>query len=94
MPAQIGLVVLVGLGVKKAILVVEFTVVAVHDDEPEEAASTASKTPIRPILMASFAFILGFFPFAGSEMRQLLGTAVCFGMLGVTLGLPSTPRST
>ena len=35
--------------------------------------------------MASFAFILGFFPFAGSEMRQLLGTAVCFGMLGVTL---------
>ena len=63
---------------------------AVHDDEPEEAASTASKTSIRPILMASFAIILGFFPLAGSEMRQLLGTPCASACLESLFGLPLT----
>ncbi len=97
--AQIGFVVLVGLAAKNAILIVEFARQRQdHDgDEPEEAAMAAAQTRLRPILMTSFAFILGVFPLAvatgaGSEMRQSIGTAVFFGMLGVTaFGLLFTP---
>jgi len=96
---QIGFVVLVGLAAKNAILIVEFARQRQdHDgDSPEDAATAAAKTRLRPILMTSFAFILGVFPLAvatgaGSEMRQSLGTAVFFGMLGVTVfGLLFTP---
>jgi multidrug efflux pump subunit AcrB len=96
--AQIGFVVLVGLAAKNAILIVEFARQA--EDEgasPMEAAVRAARTRLRPILMTSFAFILGVAPLvvatgAGSEMRQSLGTAVFFGMLGVTgFGLLFTP---
>ncbi len=97
--AQIGFVVLVGLAAKNAILIVEFARQRQdHDgDEPEEAATAAARIRLRPILMTSFAFILGVFPLAvatgaGSEMRQSLGTAVLFGMIGVTaFGLLFTP---
>jgi hydrophobe/amphiphile efflux-1 (HAE1) family protein len=97
--AQIGFVVLVGLAAKNAILIVEFARQRQdHDGEAaEEAATAAAKTRLRPILMTSFAFILGVFPLAvatgaGAEMRQSLGTAVFFGMLGVTVfGLLFTP---
>jgi len=64
---------------------------------PVEAAVQAARTRLRPILMTSFAFILGSVPLviatgAGAELRQALGTAVCFGMLGVTgFGLIFTP---
>ena len=97
--AQIGFVVLVGLAAKNAILIVEFAKQK-QDHEgtrPEEAAMHAAKTRLRPILMTSFAFILGVFPLAvatgaGSEMRQSLGTTVFCGMLGVTIfGLLFTP---
>jgi multidrug efflux pump subunit AcrB len=97
--AQIGFIVLVGLAAKNAILIVEFA--KHHEDHegktPEDAASTAASERLRPILMTSFAFILGVFPLAiaqgaGSEMRQSLGTTVFFGMLGVTaFGLLFTP---
>ena len=96
--AQIGFVVLVGLAAKNAILIVEFARQA--EDEgatAAEAAIHAARTRLRPILMTSFAFILGVAPLAvatgaGSEMRQSLGTAVFFGMLGVTgFGLLFTP---
>jgi hydrophobe/amphiphile efflux-1 (HAE1) family protein len=97
--AQIGFVVLVGLAAKNAILIVEFARQRqdVEGDQPEEAATSAARTRLRPILMTSFAFILGVFPLAvatgaGSEMRQSLGTAVLFGMIGVTtFGLLFTP---
>src|SRR6266852_3658701 len=97
--AQIGFVVLVGLAAKNAILIVEFARQRQDQegDAPEEAATAAARTRLRPILMTSFAFILGVFPLAvaagaGSEMRQSLGTAVFFGMLGVTaFGLLFTP---
>jgi hydrophobe/amphiphile efflux-1 (HAE1) family protein len=97
--AQIGFVVLVGLAAKNAILIVEFARQRqdTEGDAPEEAATSAARTRLRPILMTSFAFILGVFPLAvatgaGSEMRQSLGTAVFFGMLGVTaFGLLFTP---
>ena len=87
------------MAAKNAILIVEFARQRQdHDgDEPEEAATAAARTRLRPILMTSFAFILGVFPLAvatgaGSEMRQSLGTAVFFGMLGVTVfGLLFTP---
>lgn len=96
---QIGLVVLIGLAAKNAILIVEF---AKQGEEleglsPVDAAVKAARTRLRPILMTSFAFILGVVPLAiaqgaGAEMRQALGTAVFFGMLGVTLfGLVFTP---
>jgi len=96
--AQIGFVVLVGLAAKNAILIVEFARQAQEQGaSAEEAAVRAARTRLRPILMTSFAFILGVVPLvvatgAGSEMRQSLGTAVFAGMLGVTgFGLLFTP---
>jgi hydrophobic/amphiphilic exporter-1 (mainly G- bacteria), HAE1 family len=95
---QIGLIVLVGLAAKNAILIVEF---ARQGQErgasPVEAAVEAARLRLRPILMTAFAFILGVVPLAiatgpGAEMRQSLGTAVFAGMLGVTIvGLFLTP---
>jgi len=96
--AQIGFVVLVGLASKNAILIVEFAKQAQDaGTSPDQAAAGAARTRLRPILMTSFAFILGVVPLmsatgAGAEMRQTLGTAVFFGMLGVTVfGLVFTP---
>jgi len=96
--AQIGFVVLVGLAAKNAILIVEFARQAQEQGATAaEAAVRAARTRLRPILMTSFAFILGVAPLvvatgAGAEMRQSLGTAVFFGMLGVTgFGLLFTP---
>jgi multidrug efflux pump subunit AcrB len=95
---EIGLVVLVGLAAKNAILIVEFARQAEDQGMDRfEAAMTAARTRLRPILMTSLAFILGVVPLAvavgaGAEMRQSLGTAVFTGMLGVTLfGLVFTP---
>lgn len=95
---QIGLVVLIGLAAKNAILIVEF---ARQNEERgmelRQAAQEAAKLRLRPILMTSIAFILGVLPLVlgsgpGSEMRQALGVAVFFGMLGVTIfGLIFTP---
>jgi hydrophobe/amphiphile efflux-1 (HAE1) family protein len=96
--AQIGFVVLVGLAAKNAILIVEFARQGEEQGlDRREAATAAARTRLRPILMTSFAFILGVIPLAlatgaGAEMRQSLGTAVFFGMLGVTFfGLVFTP---
>jgi multidrug efflux pump len=95
---QIGLIVLVGLASKNAILIVEFAKQLEDTGKGiTDAAIEAAKLRLRPILMTSFAFILGVVPLvlaqgAGSEMRQALGTAVFFGMLGVTIfGLFLTP---
>jgi multidrug efflux pump len=95
---QIGLVVLVGLAAKNAILIVEFAKTNVERGQaPLPAVVDAAKLRLRPILMTSFAFILGVLPLviaqgAGFEMRQALGTAVFSGMLGVTFfGLLFTP---
>jgi HAE1 family hydrophobic/amphiphilic exporter-1 len=96
---QIGLVVLIGLAAKNAILIVEFARQGEleHGLERHEAAAEAARTRLRPILMTSFAFILGVAPLAfatgaGAEMRQALGVAVFFGMIGVTgFGLVFTP---
>ncbi len=96
---QIGFVVLVGLACKNAILIVEFAKQIQDRDGVDRftAAVEACKLRLRPILMTSFAFILGVLPLvlshgAGYEMRQALGTAVFFGMLGVTFfGLFLTP---
>jgi hydrophobe/amphiphile efflux-1 (HAE1) family protein len=96
---QIGFVVLVGLASKNAILIVEF---AKHKREDAglsrtDATLAACKLRLRPILMTSFAFILGVVPLllghgAGAEMRRVLGVAVFSGMLGVTLfGIFLTP---
>jgi HAE1 family hydrophobic/amphiphilic exporter-1 len=95
---QIGLVVLVGLAAKNAILIVEF---ARQDQERGmdacDAARQAARQRLRPILMTSVAFILGTLPLVidtgpGAEMRQALGIAVFFGMIGVTaFGLLFTP---
>ena len=95
---EIGLVVLIGLAAKNAILIVEFAKQAEEAGQSRfDAAVTAARTRLRPILMTSLAFILGVLPLAvatgaGAEMRQSIGTAVFFGMLGVTLfGLIFTP---
>jgi len=95
---QIGLIVLVGLAAKNAILIVEFANQAENEGKgPVEAIVEAARLRLRPILMTAFAFILGVVPLViatgpGSEMRQALGTAVFFGMLGVTFfGLFLTP---
>ena len=95
---QIGLVVLVGLAAKNAILIVEFArQQEAEGKDPVAAVIEACRLRLRPILMTAFAFILGVVPLviaegAGAEMRQALGTAVFAGMLGVTLlGLFLTP---
>ncbi|WP_241050818.1 efflux RND transporter permease subunit [Achromobacter xylosoxidans] len=95
---QIGLMVLVGLSAKNAILIVEFArELEMNGRTPLEAAIEASRLRLRPILMTSIAFIMGVVPLvlssgAGSEMRHAMGVAVFFGMLGVTLfGLFLTP---
>jgi multidrug efflux pump len=95
---QIGLVVLVGLACKNSILIVEFAR-ELHNQGQSvfDATRTAARLRLRPILMTSFAFILGVAPLcfasgAGAEMRRSLGTAVFGGMLGVTLfGIFMTP---
>jgi HAE1 family hydrophobic/amphiphilic exporter-1 len=95
---QIGLVVLIGLAAKNAILIVEFARQAEAEGlTHREAAIRASHQRLRPIMMTSIAFILGVFPLivahgAGSEMRKALGVAVFSGMIGVTFfGLIFTP---
>ena len=95
---QIGLMVLVGLSAKNAILIVEFArELEMQGRSIVDAAIEASRLRLRPILMTSFAFIMGVIPLvistgAGAEMRQAMGIAVFFGMLGVTLfGLMLTP---
>jgi len=95
---QIGFVVLVGLACKNAILIVEFAR-ARHDRgvARREATLEACQLRLRPIVMTSLAFIIGVVPLmlgqgAGAEMRNTLGTAVFYGMLGVTLfGIFLTP---
>jgi multidrug efflux pump len=95
---QIGFVVLVGLASKNAILIVEFAKAKREVGMPRyEATLAACRLRLRPIMMTSFAFILGVLPLmissgAGCEMRRTLGTAVFSGMLGVTLfGVFLTP---
>jgi multidrug efflux pump len=95
---QIGLIVLVGLSAKNAILIVEFArELEFGGRSPWDAAVEASRLRLRPILMTSLAFIMGVLPLvlstgAGAEMRNAMGVAVFAGMLGVTLfGLFLTP---
>jgi multidrug efflux pump len=95
---QIGFVVLVGLASKNAILIVEFAKQRQEAGVPRrEAVLEACRLRLRPILMTSFAFILGVVPLviaegAGAEMRRTLGVAVFSGMLGVTFfGIFLTP---
>src|SRR4051794_14414337 len=95
---QIGLIVLVGLACKNAILIVEFAREReIEGDSLRHAILEACRLRLRPILMTSIAFIMGVAPLvfsegAGSEMRRAMGSAVFAGMLGVTLfGLALTP---
>ncbi|TNC07487.1 efflux RND transporter permease subunit [Methylobacterium terricola] len=95
---QIGLIVLVGLSAKNAILIVEFArELEFAGRTPVQAAIEASRLRLRPILMTSMAFIMGVLPLvtatgAGSEMRRAMGVAVFSGMIGVTaFGLFLTP---
>ena len=97
---QIGFVVLAGMSVKNAVLIVEFAKQQ-QEHNPSmraaDAAIEAARLRLRPILMTSFTFIFGVLPLitatgAGAEMRQAMGTAVFFGMLGVTFfGVFFTP---
>jgi multidrug efflux pump len=95
---QIGLIVLVGLSAKNAILIVEFArELEFNGRTPWQAAVEASRLRLRPILMTSLAFIMGVVPLAfavgaGAEMRRAMGVAVFFGMIGVTaFGIFLTP---
>jgi len=95
---QIGLFVLIGLACKNAILIVEFArELEIQGKATVEAAMEAARLRLRPILMTSFAFIMGVVPLvlssgAGAEMRHAMGITVFFGMLGVTFfGLFLTP---
>jgi multidrug efflux pump len=95
---QVGFVVLIGLACKNAILIVEFAKSETEKGAPPDVATLeACKLRLRPIVMTSFAFVVGVVPLviaqgAGSEMRRTLGTAVFAGMLGVTLfGIFLTP---
>jgi multidrug efflux pump len=95
---QVGFLVLIGLACKNAILIVEFARELQHQGRSRvEAAIEASRLRLRPILMTSFAFIMGVLPLvfssgAGAEMRYAMGVAVFSGMLGVTFfGLVLTP---
>ncbi|MGA0610676.1 efflux RND transporter permease subunit [Caldimonas sp. KR1-144] len=95
---QIGLIVLVGLSAKNAILIVEFArELEFAGRSPVQAAIEASRLRLRPILMTSMAFVMGVLPLvlstgAGAEMRQAMGVAVFAGMIGVTaFGLFLTP---
>ncbi|HXE70752.1 MAG TPA: efflux RND transporter permease subunit, partial [Hyphomicrobiaceae bacterium] len=95
---QVGFIVLIGLAAKNAILIVEFA--KQLEDQGRDrwaAAAEAARLRLRPILMTSLAFIFGVVPLvwaigAGAELRQALGTAVFYGMIGVTaFGLIFTP---
>jgi len=95
---QVGFIVLIALAAKNAILMVEFA--KQLEDRGRDvisAATEAARLRLRPILMTSLAFVLGVVPLvwaigAGAELRQALGTAVFFGMIGVTgFGLVFTP---
>ncbi|MEP6686835.1 MAG: efflux RND transporter permease subunit, partial [Gemmatimonadales bacterium] len=95
---QIGFLVLIGLACKNAILIVEFArELHMQGRSPVDAALEACRIRLRPILMTSFAFIMGVLPLvfssgAGAEMRHAMGVAVFSGMLGVTFfGLVLTP---
>jgi multidrug efflux pump subunit AcrB len=89
--AQVGLVMLIGLAAKNAILIVEFARLAHQRGTPLiEAAIEGARLRLRPILMTSFAFILGALPLAiatgaGATSRQVLGTTVVFGMTAATM---------
>ena len=89
--AQIGLVMLVGLTAKNAILIVEFAKERLEAGRPlVDAALEGARLRLRPILMTSFAFIFGCLPLwvatgAGAAARRMLGTAVVSGMLAATL---------
>jgi HAE1 family hydrophobic/amphiphilic exporter-1 len=89
--SQIGLVMLIGLAAKNAILIVEFAKDAYENGQPlTDAALAAARLRLRPILMTSFAFVLGCVPLwtasgAGSVARQIMGTTVIGGMLAATL---------
>jgi len=89
--AQIGLIMLIGLAAKNAILIVEFAKVEHDQGKPlVDAALNAAKLRLRPILMTAFAFILGVVPLltatgAGAEARKVMGMAVFSGMLVATI---------
>jgi len=95
---QVGLLTTIGLSAKNAILIVEFArELEFAGRTPAQAAVEASRLRLRPILMTSFAFIMGVVPLvtstgAGAEMRQAMGVAVFAGMIGVTMfGIFLTP---
>ena len=95
---KVGLITIIGLSAKNAILIVEFAVTAQkHGRSLHQAVLEAARLRLRPILMTSFAFIMGVIPLvlsrgAGAEMRHAMGVAVFSGMLGVTcFGLALTP---